>query len=160
GGASEGVNWLPQVSQMKAGITRPDTLTRCALSSSAPPDATPHAAGCVGEAAQRAAFQLGTRTDPPRARPTAKIVRGAVSRSRLAVDQRHLRHRAAGRRAAFRAGGLATGAAALGLGLGNLLGLRRHRAVEIFEAELLDARFVLDRDDAHVAAALELAKQN
>src|SRR5262249_5832433 len=29
GGASEGVNWLPQVSQMKAGMTRPDTLTRC-----------------------------------------------------------------------------------------------------------------------------------
>jgi hypothetical protein len=38
---------------MKAGITRPDTLTRCALSSSAPPDATlaRHAARRGGAAA-------------------------------------------------------------------------------------------------------------
>src|SRR5262249_15905908 len=149
---------------MKAGITRPDTLTRCALSSSAPPDATPHAAGCVGEAAQRAAVSAWNANGPaagpcePRARPTAKIVPRPITPSRLPLDQRHLRRRAAGRRTAFRAGGLAAGAAALGLGLGNLLGLRRHRAVEIFEAELLDARFVLDRDDAHVAAALELAE--
>src|SRR5262249_56786982 len=88
----------------------------------------------------------------PRARPTAKIVRGAISRSRLDLDQRHLRHRAARRRTAFRAGGLAAGAAALGLGLGDLLGVPRHRAGEIFEAELLDARLVLDRADAHPAA--------
>jgi hypothetical protein len=39
---------------MKAGITRPDTLTQCALSSSAPPDATLAAALHVGEALQRA----------------------------------------------------------------------------------------------------------
>src|SRR5262249_22567687 len=85
---------------------------------------------------------------------------GGISRSRLDLDQRHLRHRAARRRAAFRSGRLAARAAPFGLGLGNLLGLRRHRTVEIFEAELLDARFVLDRDDAHVAAALELAEQD
>src|SRR5262249_25700360 len=61
GGASEGVNWLPQVSQMKAGMTRPDTLTRCALSPSAPADATAHAPRSIAEAAQHAAFQLGAR---------------------------------------------------------------------------------------------------
>src|SRR5262249_19118675 len=96
----------------------------------------------------------------PRTSATAKIVRVPISRSRLDLDQRHLRHRAARRRAAFRAGRLAAGAAALGLGLGNLLRLRRDRAVQILETELLDAGFVLDRDDAHVAAALELAEQD
>src|SRR5262249_6711068 len=85
---------------------------------------------------------------------------GAISRSRLDLDQRHLRHRAARRRTAFRAGRLAAGAAALGLGLGNLLGLRRGRGVGIPEAALRGARLVLDRDDAHVAAALELAEQD
>src|SRR5215831_12169563 len=55
GGSSDGVNWLPQVSQMKAGITRPDTLTRCALSSSAPPDATlVQRAACYGADSRRA----------------------------------------------------------------------------------------------------------
>src|SRR5262249_39233938 len=44
-----------QVSQMKAGITRPDTLTRCALSSSAPPDATlVQRAACYGADSRRA----------------------------------------------------------------------------------------------------------
>src|SRR5262249_9417950 len=166
---------------MKAGITRPDTLTRCALSPSAPPDATlarhaarrGGAAACYGadsrqltgdRAPKYAAGAPTTRWSSAnaeaRAWAIAKAVRGAISRSRLDLDQRHLRHRAARRRAAFRAGGLAAGGAALWLGLRDLLGLRRHRAVEIFEAELLDARFVLDRDDAHVAAALELAEQD
>src|SRR5262245_66285392 len=82
-------------------------------------------------------------------------------RAELLLDQRHLRHRAArGRRAAvaFRAGGLAARAAALGLGLGNLLRLGRDRPVEVLEAELLRAGLVLHRDDAHVAARLELAE--
>src|SRR5262245_10661979 len=40
---------------MKAGITRPDTLTRCALSSSAPPDATlVQRAACYGADSRRA----------------------------------------------------------------------------------------------------------
>src|SRR5690606_17558709 len=47
-----------------------------------------------------------------------------------------------------------------GAALGDLLGLGRHRPVEIFEAELVAALLVLDQDDADMAAALEPAEQH
>src|SRR5262245_47460079 len=85
----------------------------------------------------------------------------------LHLDQRHLRHRAARRRrpaVALGAGRLAaTRRPALGLGadrLRDLLGLGRHRPVEIFEAELVEAGLVLHHDDPHMAAGLELAEQH
>src|SRR5712691_5550682 len=83
------------------------------------------------------------------------------------LDQRYLRHRPAWRRRASIAPWagrfVATGRPALGLGAGrlrDLLGLRRHRAVEIFEAELVEAGLVLHQDDADMPAGLELAEQH
>src|SRR5262245_50025331 len=81
----------------------------------------------------------------------------------LDLDQRHLRHRAAARRAAVAAVvrrlGLA-GARLARLRRGrDLLRLGRDRAFDVFEPDLVLARLVLDDHDADMAAALELAKQ-
>src|SRR5712691_5058239 len=97
-----------------------------------------------------------------RARPHVTR-RSSLVRTVLDFYQRHLRHRAArrGRPAvAARAGRLAARAAPLGLGFRKLLRLRGHRPVEIFEAELVEAGFVLHHDHPHVAAVLELAEQD
>ena len=45
-------------------------------------------------------------------------------------------------------------------GAGIFSGFGRHRPVEIFEAELVAAVLVLDQNDTHMAAGLELAEQH
>src|SRR5215211_4931433 len=81
----------------------------------------------------------------------------------LHLHQRHLGDgAAAARRCAFGAGGLRTprrAGPALGFGW-DLLRLRRDRAIEELEAELVASSLVRDDDDADVSAALELAEQN
>src|SRR2546430_17617665 len=99
-----------------------------------------------------------TRHGPAR---RTEIDRKGRSGRVLDLDQRHLRHRTARRRAAaFRSGRLAAGTAPFALGLGGLLGLRRDRAPEIFEGELFEAGFIPHRDGAYMAASPVLAPPN
>src|SRR5215475_11002557 len=105
---------------------------------------------------------LQARKRPGRARPFYS----SDADPALDLDQRHLGHRATRRwraAVALGAGRLAARALALGLGaerLRDLLRFGRDRPVEEFEAELGRAGLVLDRDDADVAAGLELTEQH
>src|SRR5258706_2903728 len=84
--------------------------------------------------------------------PESISLGGKPIKGSLHLHQRHLGHRAARRRtAALRAGWPAARAAPFALGLGNLLGLGRDRPLEIFEAQLLGTRFVLDHYDPRIA---------
>src|SRR5215470_14675427 len=82
-----------------------------------------------------------------------------LAQGRLGLTRRsaasHLHQRALG------AGWSRAARPGLALGLGrDLFRLGRDRAVEELEAELVQPHLVLHHDDAHVAAALELAEQH